>query len=1797
MANTATFVWTKTTAGTVTWVCPPGVTSALVECWGSGGGGAGSFTTAGSGGGGGEYAAEPALSVTAGTGYTVVVGAAGSSGTTGGGNGGAGNSSTFNSTGVVAHGGGGSSGTGAAGGTGSSNTTHHNGGAGGTATGDGGGGGGASAGPSAVGNAGASNSGSSSAAGGSAVTGGGPGGTGGASNANGQAPASGPGGGGGGAGSEVAGGAGFAGQVRITVTMASPALFTSADTAWTFVAPAGVTTVLAEAWGGGGGSGGVSTAASNASGSGGGGEYAAEPALAVTAGSSYALTIGAAGTAGTTSGTSGGAGGNSAIAGDAVTVTGHGGGGGAGTTSTTPGVGGSAGTGSANTTHYNGGAGLTGSFGGCGGAGSGGSAAAGNSGATGAVGGAGGTAVTGGGPGGNGGGTSSTAGAGSAPVSGPGGGGGASGSGGSTGHPEAGAAGFAGQVQITFGATSQPDMPIIQPGPTWLALFKPGLPRPKPFTPAEIAPVYTSGSLAMAPMAEGATANLGANDLPVIAPGPAWAHHFKPGQPKPPPYIPEPGPPANPNRTSTGSMAMAPMGLSGTVTGGDTTTTGSMAMAPMAESGTALAGNIATGSMAMAPMAMQATDIETFTATGGPALAPMAMSGQVYQSLPFPLAPLNLLVELLINGVWTDITADVYQRDNVVITRGRPNEATTGTTAPSQMTLTLNNRTGNYSSRNPLGIYYGYLGRNTQIRVSAPTDPLMQFLSYRFWGVVSAWPPSWDPTGSDVYISITANGVLRRLSQAAVLRSALYRYYSTLPDSTVLLAYWPMEDGSTSTSLASGIAGGFPMTWTGQPSLASDSGFLSSGPVPSIASAIFTGPTGVSGALPVANQAVFSTAGSGNWVCPPGITSAVVECWGGGGGGSGYNGSTGGAGGGGGEYANDSVALTPGTSYAYTVGAGGSSTGGNSTFTGNSGKVVTAHGGGFDSTGATGGAGGTGSTNAVAFAGGAGAAGSGGPGGGGGSSTTNESQSFKSAGSTGWTAPSDISSNVTYYIWGAGGGGGASSSTSHGGYGGGGGGFVTGSDSISGGANKTVVVGAGGSGAVSGGASSTAGGDSTFNGHGSGTGGGNGTAGAFGSGGSGTRSGGAGGASPSNVNGGGGGGGAALGGGGGTGRDGSAGGAGGAGGSSGGLDDGGGVGGQGGTSGSQGGATGGAPGGGGGGGYETGHGGGGNRGQVELFWTETTVGPAPDAAIGGGGGSSGGSASAGNAGATELGGAAVTGGGPGGGLLVGSTFQPSPTSGPGGGGGGYDSNGGPANGAAGLVRITYAAGGGGMGIAANVTRFLLNVDTAGDADGAVMVRTYTTGPIAWYDVIYNTASSGSLTLTGYGPSGASLFTTGEVAFGIDGEFVLVSAELQSVSGNVTYNLAAMICGDPEPIANSGPATYLGGTLGDPFDAVIDPNGNVAASSIGHLAILETYDAITDLAGPAGGYAGENAADRFTRLCTEEGISSSIVGTDTDTEMMGPQTVQQLVALLQECEDADRGLIFEDRNSLGLVYRTRASLYNQSPAVTLNYISADLAVPIQPTEDDQLTRNDVTATRTNGSSYEAVVTSGPLSVADPTDTPPGVGVYTYSQTANVQSDGQLPNLASWIAYIGTVDELRYPVLSLDLTRAQSGDYFDQIVAADIGDFVTVQNPPFWLPPGTIDQLIFGTTETLNAFVFTIGANCVPEDPYEVGQAGIDKCDTDGSTMHQGIGTADTQFYVDTPPPNARWVDLATYPAEFPIPIIVAGEVMTVTEIDGTSTPQLFTVIRAVNGIQKTHNAGEPVNVYQPAVVAL
>ncbi|MER6892029.1 hypothetical protein, partial [Streptomyces halstedii] len=289
-----------------------------------------------------------------------------------------------------------------------------------------------------------------------------------------------------------------------------------------------------------------------------------------------------------------------------------------------------------------------------------------------------------------------------------------------------------------------------------------------------------------------------------------------------------------------------------------------------------------------------------------------------------------------------------------------------------------------------------------------------------------------------------------------------------------------------------------------------------------------------------------------------------------------------------------------------------------------------------------------------------------------------------------------------------------------------------------------------------------------------------------------------------------------------------------------------------------------------------------------------------------------------------------------------------------------------------------------------------------------------------------------------------------------------------------------------------------------------------AGSISHLLVADGAR-VAEVNGHtiAGlGYLGETAGDRIIRLCEEEGIPLVFTGDSQDTPQMGPQAPAKFLELLGEAADVDAGHLGEQREAIGLTYITRASSYNTSPDMTVAY--EDLAPPLEPTPDDQRTRNDVTVTRQGGSSARVVVEDGPLSVQDP---PHGVGTYDEGLTLNLQDDGQPLYHAGWRAHRGTWDEDRWPLVHLDLAAVPA--LIPGATALDSRSHLRITGLMANPIPEDVDLLVEGYEETLDMFGWDISVNSSPQGPYRVGvveDAELAHVDADEAELAAGA-TAD------------------------------------------------------------------------------
>lgn len=475
-------------------------------------------------------------------------------------------------------------------------------------------------------------------------------------------------------------------------------------------------------------------------------------------------------------------------------------------------------------------------------------------------------------------------------------------------------------------------------------------------------------------------------------------------------------------------------------------------------------------------------------------------------------------------------------------------------------------------------------------------------------------------------------------------------------------------------------------------------------------------------------------------------------------------------------------------------------------------------------------------------------------------------------------------------------------------------------------------------------------------------------------------------------------------------------------------------------------------------------------------------------------------------------------------------------------------------------------------------RYLLAVPPAGfsnlDVISRVQVTPAVAGQVEYLEIHYNDppggvgsfGGRGTLSVQAYDTDGAALAYSGEESITLDvrGRLLRVSMEASNDGANqdVTLRVLDVETGvtDSATIETGANVTRVRSVAMGPAGIVnpSDGTGGCAGAAVGHITVQTTITDIEDL-GEAIDPEGEAAGRRIQRLCGEEAVAFDWVGDLDDTVPLGPQAKQNLLTLVQEACLADGGLLYENRQVLGLGYRTRASLYNQDPALTLSYPGHNLAQVPVPVDDDRTTQNVLTVT-VNGVSATYEETDGPLGTAT-------IGKYgeTSGLTLNLATTdtATLLDHAAWRVHLGTVDEARFPQISVNLAHSSiTPDMRRAILGLRLGDRIQITDPPDWLPPDTIDQLILGMEETITRFEHRLSFVCAPASPYSsigVLDAADARIDIDGSELLTAVSSSGTSLTVV--PSAGESMLWTTDSADWPFDVRVGGEVMTVTSVTG------------------------------------
>jgi hypothetical protein len=419
-------------------------------------------------------------------------------------------------------------------------------------------------------------------------------------------------------------------------------------------------------------------------------------------------------------------------------------------------------------------------------------------------------------------------------------------------------------------------------------------------------------------------------------------------------------------------------------------------------------------------------------------------------------------------------------------------------------------------------------------------------------------------------------------------------------------------------------------------------------------------------------------------------------------------------------------------------------------------------------------------------------------------------------------------------------------------------------------------------------------------------------------------------------------------------------------------------------------------------------------------------------------------------------------------------------------------------------------------------KFLIRVPSGGSgATTAVAARIRGIGSIIMWDV--RVTPAGAVQVVAYDRNYTAVHTSAAVG-DIKGVGLLMSVNFFQEGSDVRYRVHWINPGSSS-IAGSIANTISSRTFGRV--TYVEMNGQnqvLTNTTLGQVSVQNRGDGSFPpqvFFDRLAAYQGETAPARFLRLCAEEGIPGWVVGDPlASTNMLGPQLAGTLVDLLREVADSDMGILYEPREFFGLAYRPQQSLYAQEARLALSYSGQEL-YEFEPTEDDSGVVNDVTVVRTSGSSYRAEKTTGALSVQPP---PAGVGRYDDEVTVSLANDQLLADQASWRLARGTVDEMRFPVVSVRLDSASFKSNPTKQVNArllDVGDRITIGDTPIDISPDVIQQIVQGTTETIDPFTWEISMNLSPasiydvavwDDPSGVGEA---RYSPDGSALAEAI----------------------------------------------------------------------------------
>lgn len=351
-----------------------------------------------------------------------------------------------------------------------------------------------------------------------------------------------------------------------------------------------------------------------------------------------------------------------------------------------------------------------------------------------------------------------------------------------------------------------------------------------------------------------------------------------------------------------------------------------------------------------------------------------------------------------------------------------------------------------------------------------------------------------------------------------------------------------------------------------------------------------------------------------------------------------------------------------------------------------------------------------------------------------------------------------------------------------------------------------------------------------------------------------------------------------------------------------------------------------------------------------------------------------------------------------------------------------------------------------------------------------------------------------------------------------------------------------------------------------------------------------------------GWRGEAAGLRAFRLAVEEGVPFDYWGDLSQTRAMGPQRPIPLLDQFSEAAELDGAWVYAPRYTAGIAFRGRRSMTGRAVDATLSYSAGHVAPEFATSADDRPTANLVRAERVNGGSFILEQTTGPMNTGVPGSSPDAVGRTPAEEKVNTDADAQLPDVAGWARALGTVPEIRFPKVTVNLAAREivpggATTVPRQILNLRPGDRLAITGMTAADVYRELDQMVRGGVEVLRHIrghkaTFNTA-------PYEVWRS---LAYGDAAARYDGaVTTLDAQLTSGTT--GARNVTTSAGPVwtvvagMYPLNVWVGGELCTVSGVTGAGPGQSMTIsVRNLNSLPvaggKTWPAGTSVRLALP-----